>query len=130
MHNFKELRIWQDSIDLVEDIYKMTKDLPKNEEFGLISQMRRCSVSIPSNIAEGSGRESDKDFRRFIGISLSSSFELETQLIIANRIGYIKKENFNQVIGELSKIQKMIFMFRKKINITTKLKNFIVTLFI
>ncbi len=118
MHNFKELRIWQDSIDLVEEIYTKTKDLPKNEEFGLTSQMRRCSVSIPLNIAEGSGHESDKDFRRFLGISLSSSFELETQLIIANRIGYIEKEIFNNILERIIRIQKMIFVFRKKINVT------------
>lgn len=130
MHNFKELRIWQDSIDLVEDIYRKTKELPKNEEFGLISQMRRCAVSIPSNIAEGSGRESDKDFRRFLGISLSSSFELETQLIIANRVGYLEKEVLDHTLEKLSKLQKMIFVFRKKINVTTKLKNFLISLFI
>lgn len=118
MHNFKELRIWQDSIDLVEDIYRKTKELPKNEEFGLISQMRRCAVSVPSNIAEGSGRESDKDFRRFLGISLSSSFELETQLIIANRIGYFENEVLDHILEKLSKLQKMIFVFRKKINVT------------
>lgn len=130
MHNFKELRIWQDSIDLVEDIYRKTKELPKNEEFGLISQMRRCAVSIPTNIAEGSGRESDKDFRRFLGISLSSSFELETQLIIANRVGYLEKEVLDHTLEKLSKLQKMIFVFRKKINVTTKLKNFLISLFI
>lgn len=118
MHNFKELRIWQDSIDLVEDIYRKTKELPKNKEFGLISQMRRCAVSVPSNIAEGSGRESDKDFRRFLGISLSSSFELETQLIIANRIGYFENEVLDHILEKLSKLQKMIFVFRKKINVT------------
>lgn len=118
MHNFKELRIWQDSIDLVEDIYRKTKELPKNEEFGLISQMRRCAVSVSSNITEGSGRESDKAFRRFLGISLSSSFELETQLIIANRIGYFENEVLDHILEKLSKLQKMIFVFRKKINVT------------
>jgi len=115
MHNFKELKIWQDSMGIVEEIYNESKDFPKNEQFGLISQINRCSVSIPSNIAEGSGRESNKDFRRFLSISLSSAFELETQLIIARRIGFIKNDNFERIITKLTKVQKMIFVFRNKI---------------
>ena len=95
MHNFKELLIWQDSIDIVEDIYRVVGSFPKNEQYGLVSQMNRCSVSIPSNIAEGSGRGSNKDFSRFLSISLSSAFELETQLIIANRIGFINTDIFS-----------------------------------
>jgi four helix bundle protein len=100
---------------IVEEIYNESKDFPKNEQFGLISQINRCSVSIPSNIAEGSGRESNKDFRRFLSISLSSAFELETQLIIARRIGFIKNDNFERIITKLTKVQKMIFVFRNKI---------------
>jgi len=120
MHNFKELRIWQDSMDIVEDIYKVLREFPKNEQYGLVSQMNRCSVSIPSNIAEGSGREGNKDFSRFLSISLSSAFELETQLIIANRLDFISPDNFNSINTKLTKMQKMIFVFRKKLNITTK----------
>jgi len=130
MHNFKELRIWQDSMDIVEDIYKVVRDFPKNEQFGLISQMNRCSVSIPSNIAEGSGRDSNKDFRRFLSISLSSAFELETQLIIASRIGFLQKDDFNRIIEKVNIVQKMIFVFRKKLNATTKLKNLVLSFFI
>ena len=130
MHNFKELRIWQDSMDIVEDIYKRIGNFPKNEQFGLVSQMNRCSVSIPSNIAEGSGRESNKDFRRFLSISLSSAFELETQLIIASRIGFLKKDDFERIIEKLNKVQKMIFVFRKKLSVTTKLKNLLLSFFI
>jgi four helix bundle protein len=130
MHNFKELRIWQDSIDLVEDIYLETKNFPKNEEYGLTSQMRRCSVSVPSNIAEGSGRGTDKDFKRFLSISLSSSFELETQLIIANRLGFIESKNFEKSAEKVRKLQKMIFTFRKKMGTIVKLKSFILLLFV
>ena len=130
MHNFKELHIWQDSMDIVEDIYKGTVNFPKNEQFGLVSQINRCSVSIPSNIAEGSGRDSNKDFRRFLSISLSSAFELETQLIIANRIGFLKKDDFERIIEKLNKVQKMIFVFRKKMTVTTKLKNLMLSFFI
>jgi len=115
MHNFKELKIWQDSMDIVEDIYKESKDFPKNEQFGLVSQINRCSVSIPSNIAEGSGRESNKDFRRFLSIALSSAFELETQLIIASHIGFIKNDDFERIINKINEVQKMIFVFRKKL---------------
>lgn len=116
MHNFKELRIWQDSMDIVTDIYKGIGDFPKHEQFGLIRQMNRCSVSIPSNIAEGSGRDSNKEFRRFLSISLSSSFELETQLIIAKRVGFLKSDDFEMIIKKLIKLQKMIFVFREKLN--------------
>jgi len=130
MHNFKELRIWQDSMAIVEEIYKIIGDFPKNEQFSLVSQMNRCAVSIPSNIAEGSGRESNKDFRRFLSISSSSSFELETQLIIAIRIGFLSKDDFDRVIEKLNKVQKMIFVFRKKINVTTKLKNLMLSFFV
>lgn len=130
MHNFKELKIWQDSMGIVEDIYKETGNFPKDEQYGLTSQMRRCSVSVPSNIAEGSGRNSDKDFSRFLSFSLSSSFELETQLIIADRLGFIEKNASERIMEDLSKLQKMLFVFRKKIGWTTKVKNFIMMFFI
>jgi len=110
MHNFKELRIWQDSMDIVVDIYRIVKNFPKNEQHGLVNQMNRCSVSIPSNIAEGSGRGSNNDFIRFLNISLSSAFELETQLIISKHIEFINTENFNSINTKLTKVQKMIFI--------------------
>ena len=77
-HNFKELLVWKKSIDLVKSIYQITSILPSDERFGLISQMNRSSVSIPSNIAEGSGRTSEKEFIHFLNIAISSSYELET----------------------------------------------------
>jgi len=91
MHNFKELTVWQDSKEFSVKIYKLTRSFPKTEIYGNTSQINRSAVSIVSNIAEGAGRNSDKDFSRFINFSIGSSFELETQLIIAFEIGYIEK---------------------------------------
>ena len=80
MHNYLELNVWKKARVLVKKVYELTAEFPTDERFGLISQLRRCSVSIPSNIAEGSGRGSNKDFARFLSISMGSAFELETQL--------------------------------------------------
>ena len=116
MHNFKELKIWKKSIKLTENIYSLLVEYPDFEKYGLTNQMRRSAVSIPSNIAEGSGRESNKDFKRFLAISLSSSYELETQLILSFELGFISEKDFNNVSGELKEIQKMIYGFRKTLN--------------
>jgi len=92
MHNFRELKIWQKSISLVTDVYGNTMSFPNSEKFGLTNQIRRSAVSVPSNIAEGCGRNSDKELVHFLGISNGSSFELETQLIIAQNLKFIKEE--------------------------------------
>jgi len=113
MHNFKELNIWQKSIDLVEEVYSLTKNLPDSEKFGLVSQLNRSSVSISSNIAEGSGRNSNKDFVRFLNIALGSSYELETQLILVNRL--FKNHETKNIIEQLNEIQKMIRGFAKSL---------------
>ncbi|MFK5879108.1 MAG: four helix bundle protein [Flavobacteriaceae bacterium] len=113
MHNFKELNVWKESKDLCVLVYKLTKIFPTSEKYGIISQINRSSVSIPSNIAEGAGRNSNNDFARFIHIATGSSFELETQLMIAFEIGYIDNENFEKVINQLNKIQKMLVSFNK-----------------
>lgn len=97
MHNFKDLKVWQKSIDLTSEIYEVLSGFPSDEKFGLISQIKRTAVSIPSNIAEGSGRNSGKEFKHFLSISLGYSFGVATQFIIANRLGLIdneKMENF------------------------------------
>jgi four helix bundle protein len=93
-HNFRKLTIWSDAITVVKNVYKLTATFPPEEKFGLMSQSRRCAISIPSNIAEGSGRNSDKDFRRFLSISLSSSYELETQLIVANELDMLSSHKY------------------------------------
>ena len=84
MHNFKKLNIWVNAMSLVKDVYLLTSNFPKEEKFGLISQINRCSISIPSNIAEGSSRSSNKEFSHFIKIALGSLFELETQIILSS----------------------------------------------
>lgn len=112
-HNFRELLIWQDSMKLVKKIYLMTNNLPNEEKFGLVSQINRSAISIPSNIAEGSGRTSEKDFLNFLRISISSSYELETQLILVKEIFNIETET---IIKELQSIQNMIGGFIRKLN--------------
>jgi four helix bundle protein len=90
MNDYKKLQVWREAMDLVSDVYRLTKKFQKEEMFGLTSQMRRCSVSIPSNIAEGAGRNGNKEFIHFLGITFGSCCELDTQLIIAERLGYIE----------------------------------------
>ena len=112
-HNFKELKIWQEAMKVVKSTYLLTAQLPSDEKFGLISQINRSAVSIPSNIAEGSGRTTEKDFLNFLNISLSSSFELETQLILANDLFDLEIEN---IILKSNELQRMIVGFKKTIS--------------
>lgn len=115
MHNFKELKIWQDSKNLVIDIYGSTSNFPKEEMFGLTNQIRRSAVSIPSNIAEGCGRSTDKDLIRFLDIANGSSFELETQLIIAKELNFLPEKDFLSLDEKLTQIQKMNYGFRNNL---------------
>lgn len=112
-HNFKELRIWKESIELCTSVYSLTKNLPPEEKFNLISQLNRCSVSIPSNIAEGAGRTTNKQFAQFLDISLGSAFELETQLILVERIFEI---DCTEIIENTQKSQKMIQAFKRQLD--------------
>ena len=116
MHNFKELKVWQAGIELSKSVFTMTKSFPADERFGLTSQMNRAAGSIPSNIAEGCGRRSDKELCQFLTIALGSAFELETQLIIAKEFGYIDQKNLNTTSGLVTDIQKMIFGLQKSLN--------------
>ena len=106
MVDYKELIVWQKSIDLVQKIYEIAKNFPKSELYSLGDQIKRASISIPSNIAEGSGRNTTKEFIQFLYISLGSACELETQLIIAHKLKYIK--NINNLINNINEIKKMI----------------------
>ncbi|WP_346859478.1 four helix bundle protein [uncultured Draconibacterium sp.] len=115
MKNFKNLNIWRKGIDLVVNVYIKSKQFPKEEIYGITSQMRRAAVSIPSNIAEGSGRNSDKDFNRFLDISLGSSFELETQLIIAHELEFLSDKDFNELNEKVIEEQKMITGLQKSL---------------
>ncbi|MBQ0154317.1 MAG: four helix bundle protein [Bacteroidales bacterium] len=116
MHNFHNLQIWTDAIALTDMIYHITQSFPAEERFGLISQMQRAAVSIPSNIAEGSGRDSNKDFIHFLNISLGSSYELETQVIIAERRAYITAEQAQSICTCIASLQKRIQTFKQHIN--------------
>jgi four helix bundle protein len=113
MHNYKELNVWIESKNFVITVYKVTTKFPKSEVYGLTSQINRAAISIPSNIAEGAGRNSNKDFSRFINIAIGSSFELETQLIIAFDLDLIDKSDFDTCIERIVKIQKMLSNFNK-----------------
>ncbi len=116
MHRFKELDVWKLSIELCTEVYKMTESFPRKEQFGLVSQINRCSVSIPSNIAEGAGRNSKKEFNNFLAISLGSAFELETQLIIATNLNYINQIDQTQLIIKLNRVQNMLYGLKKSLS--------------
>lgn len=92
MRNFKTLQVWKNGIEIIKCTYALTKLLPSEERFGFVSQMNRAAVSIPSNVAEGSTRSTQKDFRRFLEIALGSAFELDTQLIALNEIGLVTED--------------------------------------
>ena len=116
MHDLNKVTIWVKSIELRKKVYELTKTLPDDEKYGLISQIRRCSVSISSNIAEGAGRESVKEFKYFLSIANGSSFELYTQLIIALELDYIKKKDFEIIEDNIDEIQKMNYNLQRKLH--------------
>jgi len=115
MKTHKDLIVWKKSIDLVTLIYKHTLNFPKPEQYGLTNQMRRSAVSIPSNIAEGAGRVSTKEFLHFLSISVGSSSELETQLIISGNLGFLKTSIVEQLLTEIEDIRKMTVGLMKSI---------------
>jgi four helix bundle protein len=115
MSNFKKLLIWQKSMSLITKIYISTNNFPKEEAFGLTSQIRRSSISIPSNIAEGFGRESNKDFLRFLNISIGSLFEMQTQLEIAKNISYLNEDEFNNLYEDSREVERMLVSFINKL---------------
>ncbi|MGW9685375.1 four helix bundle protein [Flagellimonas sp. 2504JD1-5] len=108
MRNFRELKVWQDARTLVKEIYLITKVLPNTEKYGLISQINRCSVSIAANIAEGCSKYSNKDFVRFLQISLGSAYELENHLILCEDLGFIPSEHMSPIIKKVQLLQKRI----------------------
>lgn len=113
MHNYKELEIWKSSLKYCTPIYKITAKFPEEEKFGLISQLRRASVSVPSNIAEGSARNSNKDFIRFLEYSLGSCREIDTQLLVSVDLEFISSDEINFLSNELNRIMVMINNFIK-----------------
>ncbi len=115
MHKFKQLEIWKQSKLFCSQIYLVTVSFPDEERFGLTTQLRRASVSIPSNIAEGSSRKSNKDFARFLEIAIGSAYEIETQLLISHDLGFISDDNLNPLISKIDVITKMIYNFQIKL---------------
>ncbi len=109
MHDYKRLQLWQRSVDLVVCVYDLVKSLPVEEKFVLGDQIRRAVISIPSNIAEGLGRDSTKETRHFLSISIGSLAEIETQLFIASKLGYLTEEKFAILEEEISVIRKMLY---------------------
>ncbi|WP_140486741.1 four helix bundle protein [Flavobacterium sp. GSA192] len=115
MHQFEKLKIWQKAIDITVDVYKVTSELPIDERFNLTHQIKKCAVSIPSNIAEGSGRNSNNEFAHFLGIANGSTYELITQLIISKRLELIDEEKVSPIINELVEISNMNFALQKSL---------------
>ena len=116
MRNFKELKIWEKGFEIAVDTYKLVDSFPKSEKHSLAQQVTRAACSIPSNIAEGSSRRSEKDYYRFIEISLGSSFELETQLLIAKAVSFGNETLINNTLSKIDEEQKMLIAFANKLS--------------
>ena len=116
MHNIGKLKIWNASSDLCVEVYEAVANMPNDERYGLSSQIKRSAVSIPSNIAEGAGRDSSPQFNQFLNIAFGSSYELQTQLIISERLNFISKEVNEPILSKLDEIQKMIYVFKENVN--------------
>ena len=112
MHRFKDLEIWRLSRRFCSDIYETTTSFPETEKFGITNQLRRASVSVPSNIAEGCSRKSKNDFSRFLEIAIGLMYEIETQLLISNDLNFIQKNDLNYLLQNLDSIIKMTSKFK------------------
>ncbi len=115
MHQFEKLKIWQKAMNITEAVYRVCASLPQEEKFNLTSQIKRCAVSIPSNIAEGSGRNSKNEFVHFLGIANGSTFELITQLMISKRLELIDGEKISSIVNELIEVSNMNFALQKSL---------------
>ena len=118
VQTFRELLVWQRSMELTVVVYRLTQDFPREEMFGLTSQLRRCATSIPSNIAEGQGRLNTREFRQFLGIARGSTCELQTQLEIARRLALGNPQLLDEAEGLSHQIGKMIFTILRKLKAT------------
>lgn len=108
MRNFRNYEVWKKSMDFVEQVYRIVHSFPSFERYGIADQMRRAAVSIPSNIAEGASRVSDKEFVHFLHISMGSAFEVETQILIAHRLGYLSNESNLELMISIQYIEKKL----------------------
>ncbi len=116
MNKYQDLKIWNKAMELVEKIYLLMKLLPDDEKFGLISQIKRCCVSIPSNIAEGAGRNSSKEFKHFLSIANGSTTELETQILLTNRLSLVNKDKTEEILNLCIEIKKMNYALQKSLS--------------
>ncbi len=117
MHNYKELKLWQKSIELVSEVYKLVSKFPSSERFNLINQIQRSAISIPSNIAEGAGRNSKKEFVQFLSKAHASTYELETQLIISKNLKYLLDSELDDILVNLYELQKMSYGLQRKLRV-------------
>ena len=115
INTFRDLLVWQKSMRLVTNIYQNTSSFPQSENYGLTSQIRRCAISIPSNIAEGYGRNSTGDYKRFLRISVGSLFELQTQIEIAFNLNYISNDTFQEILSNTNELDRMLSSLINKI---------------
>jgi len=118
MRNFKNLNVWQEAMNFAEQAYLLTLQFPSDERFGLTSQLRRSAVSIPSNIAEGCGYNTDPQLGRFLQIAQGSAFEAETQILLAKRLNLIPKDaDINPILDKVDYVQKLLYKFHSSLNI-------------
>jgi four helix bundle protein len=115
VQNYRELIVWQKAMDMVELVYQATKAFPKEELYGLTNQVRRAAVSIPSNIAEGQARQSTAEFKNFLSIAQGSRAEVETQIMIAQRLGYLPQQQADQILNLSEEIKRMIYSLTAKL---------------
>lgn len=116
IRSFKQLLIWQKGIDIVKEVYRLSKDFPREELYGLTTQMRRAAISIPSNIAEGFKRNHNNEYRQFLHYALGSAAELETQLIIAQELNFLNKDKLNDSLDQLDHLGRMVSSLLNKLN--------------
>lgn len=115
MHQFEELKIWQKAMDITEKVYLLSASFPREEKYGLTSQIRRSAVSVPSNIAEGAGRNTDGEFNNFLGIASGSSNELYTQLILSHRLKLVEVGQVQNILNSVKEVQKMNYALMKSL---------------
>lgn len=121
MNKFKDLKVWQKSVDVAVKVYEATNDFPDSGKFGLTSQIRRSAISISSNIAEGAGRNSSKEFKQFLSYAYGSTCELETQLIISKELTLLPMQVFQNLNNLIIEIQKMLYALKDSLKVNTQL---------
>lgn len=114
--SYNELTVWQKAMDMVVEVYQLTREFPHEEQFAMTNQLRRAAVSVPSNIAEGHGRDSKKEFSKFLRIANGSAQEVSTQMTIALRLGYLTTEQFDHCEDLIREVRRMLFSLRKSLN--------------